>query len=618
MTPPAIYTGHEKLVLSIDIGTTTSAVALAHLAPGTVPMVQPVTKFENTTDASVPTEVYYNANGKAVACGANCRNPATQAQAQSEGWHLVQFFKLALHPQTLQYQTSALTLSADPTSSLGKKIFAPSFEGPDLPNGTTIQKVYADFIQYLLGATALWFADVDPDGARLWAKLFPSCEVILATPDGWNEIQQNILRKGLDIAGIVPLTFEERCHFVREAEASINYAMKVPDVKQWMKAGENFTVIDAGGSTVDVGMYTCEMISPKLKIREVKPSDCIQAGGVFVDRACYSLLTARLGSSIFAGPKYLQRMIEVFESRQKRKFTGEEATTVIRFGESADRDAAGGVKMGRITLTKAEVETIFHFCVNEIIASVQGQIQLGSTKSTGFGQSPYLQKCLRDAFPGLILVTAAEEGKKVVADGGLMAFITESVAARAVRSTFGVVGTFPYIPSRPEHAARTPKTDYDGKQFLDGCWSQIVQKGDIMSSTEAYERYCFETVPTNSTSRLANYSVDLWVYNLQGVQPDWAFDRSGRTLPGFQRRCTVTADLSPLKKILTPDPTSACLVVDFRVCLYLAQNTLRAKIKWLENRMEREGPATITFDEPVGVETGSFGRQPAANVLKRG
>ncbi|KAL8278913.1 hypothetical protein RQP46_008582 [Phenoliferia psychrophenolica] len=307
-----------------------------------------------------------------------------------------------------------------------------------------------------------------------------------------------------------------------------------------------------------------------------------------------------------------------------------------------DSDPDFGVTMGRIKLTKSEIEQIFYFCVNEVVASVQQHIALGKTKSThliltgvgvtfwaltsvetdprpsqGFGDSGYLQKCLKDSFPELSLVTPTEEGKKVVADGCLMAFISECVAARAIRATFGVVGTHPYIPSRHDHAIRRPTTDRDGFRFLDGCWSQIVQKGDIMRANEPYERYCYELIWPSDVSRLSHYSIDLWVNLNYGPQSDWATDPSGRTLPGYHRRATVSADLSPLTRTLTRvgDPETGYLVVDFRVCLYLAENTLRAKIKWFENRIEREGPAIVTFDEEPRSE-GNIGRAPAANILR--
>ena len=42
-----------------------------------------------------------------------------------------------------------------------------------------------------------------------------------------------------------------------------------------LKPGAVFTVVDAGGSTVDTAMLQVASILPKLELREVKASDCM-------------------------------------------------------------------------------------------------------------------------------------------------------------------------------------------------------------------------------------------------------------------------------------------------------------------------------------------------------
>src|SRR5260370_1384886 len=53
--------------------------------------------------------------------------------------------------------------------------------------------------------------------------------------------------------------------------------------------------VTTGGSTVDTTAYSVSEVSPQLQLREVKPSACVQAGGIFVNKAAeeyYDVLPA--------------------------------------------------------------------------------------------------------------------------------------------------------------------------------------------------------------------------------------------------------------------------------------------------------------------------------------
>lgn len=56
----------------------------------------------------------------------------------------------------------------------------------------------------------------------------------------------------------------------------------------------------------------------------------------------------------------------------------------------------------------------------------------------GFGESPYLQRRLREAFPAQRVVTADEPSKKAVAEGGALFYSHDKVVARGTRFEFGV------------------------------------------------------------------------------------------------------------------------------------------------------------------------------------
>lgn len=61
--------------------------------------------------------------------------------------------------------------------------------------------------------------------------------------------------------------------------------------------------------------------------------------------------------------------------------------------------------------------------------------------------------------------------------------------------------------------------------------------------------------------------------------------RAGNLLPNFRQVCTITADLSPLQKILTPHEGAGGVKywnIDFKLGISFGTNSLSAKVLWSE------------------------------------
>ena len=83
---------------------------------------------------------------------------------------------------------------------------APTFEIPPLPAAVSLKKIYADLLGYLfdhgtltLAALILmltlaqareFFKNNTVDGASIWARLGHQVTICLATPNGWETVQQ--------------------------------------------------------------------------------------------------------------------------------------------------------------------------------------------------------------------------------------------------------------------------------------------------------------------------------------------------------------------------------------------------------------------------------------------
>lgn len=133
--------------------------------------------------------------------------------------------------------------------------------------------------------------------------------------------------------------------------------------------------MDAGGSTVDTSVYRVDQATPKLKLREVKPPACVQAGAIFPTRDARTLIEAKLKKSkyevrdsqistlpsqftltdislVLQAPEYLDEILKQFDTKTKCNFVnGNDPDHMIKFGFDRDNDKSCSISRGRLCLT---------------------------------------------------------------------------------------------------------------------------------------------------------------------------------------------------------------------------------------------------------------------------
>ena len=110
-----------------------------------------------------------------------------------------------------------------------------------------------------------------------------------------------------------------------------------------------------GGSTVDTTAYSVSEVHPKLKLREVKPSACIQAGGVFVNKAAEEYFQRAFSNPAAKLPDdeikdFVKTATYDFETNAKKAFNDVTNKGSIDIGQSRYTNAAVGVRRGRMTV----------------------------------------------------------------------------------------------------------------------------------------------------------------------------------------------------------------------------------------------------------------------------
>ncbi|CAE6478213.1 unnamed protein product [Rhizoctonia solani] len=646
--------GKPEFVVGLDIGTAHSSVTFSYLQPGRVPLPERVTHwpsaagFGGTDEAKTASKLYYDKYNQLKVAGAEVYTPRNRHAAKDQDWHLVRYFKLFLHPPAMaNYE---------------------DFNFEALPAGLTIETVYADIIRYLLEHTKKRINE--RSDMEDWEELSRNITLVIAHPNGWGVQQQARLRSSVVMSGFIGGDDSvRRVRFVPEAEASVHYILW----KQYknLEPGDQFIVCDAGGSTVDTAAYVVQGVAegemsgdrnpetatvtdakkgirtrltnafrsnksksatptafysptPSIRLKEVKPSDCQPAGGIFVNEAFIKYLKSILN----AQPPEQQRMVEQFiqkgeenfELHCKREFnTGPEAQQyyVVEAGVSLPENPDGICKIDSqvcsstiniyLLLSSLDhrkvVQSFFEDPVRGVIKSLHKQLAGMRPKYIflvgGFGASKYLRRRVEEEFrPWNIRVLFLDDTYgKAASDGSIIWYVKQRVVGRAARMSFGLKTMEPYDPEVLEHVHRPTKTLANGIPHVGGKWSQIIARSQMVDCNlvikKAYERMYESFNPDLGQFTVALYA---WV-NEATSPPGWVVDSNDNMIDGFELVCFISAQISTMEGALQKDPSSDnCWRLGFILCIEFDGVELKARLEWVEKVTEgilRAGPAQV-------------------------
>ncbi|CAE6466461.1 unnamed protein product [Rhizoctonia solani] len=561
------WNGEPKIIVGIDLGTTHSAVSFSYLYKGDRQVVR-----------------------RAQCFGAEAVTLEKRHQAEDEGWVLAKYFKLHLHPQSMRTQ-DRLTLYP-------------------LPFGVSLSKIYTDFLGYLLRHTRTYFEEHVIHGALIWEKCAPNMLIVLAHPNGWSTREQNFMKQALLDVG--PEYKNYQITFVTEGEASVHFCMFHSNMSSALETHTDLIVCDAGGSTVDTTAYRVEKTSPMLELREKKASACIQAGGVFVDLEWEKYLTRLLNVAGLDEEDlrdYLDNGLRNFEEIAKQEFDSADRIHYVDFNDRQFSKEMIGIKKGRMALKGVIIQTFFDQVVSSTIRSLKQQMEGLKPQHLllvgGFGESKYLRLRLKEEFEkdGCRVAIVDDSTSKAAADGSIIWASKLSVVGRVTRTAYGTIVRTRYDPSNPEHQGRKATRGNGGYQGVAGKWSEIVAEGVNLSAQESARRKFIKSYKpgVSSYSDLETYTDEIWVYYGEpGTNPGWVHDKDGEINPGFEKLCTVTANLGGMRGALLPRTgvDGRYEVLEFWLAIQAGGTELCARIEWVENGKPKHGPVTI-MPEPI-------------------
>ncbi|KAG9124306.1 hypothetical protein FRC07_012076 [Ceratobasidium sp. 392] len=498
--------------------------------------------------SKIPSVVWYDESGNAVSFGAEALRLETEVKAEDHRWKLARHFKLHLHPESWRQKHN---LKVQP-----------------LPAGIPLEKIYTDFMVYLMKNTQEFFESRIIDGRKVWEDFYNDMIIVLVHPNGWTIKEQNFLRKAAIAAKYATeAKAHSRIHFVGEAEASVHFCMFHSGIFEGLRPNVNFIVCDAGSSIVDITTYNVKNVSPMLELEEQKASACVQAGAVFVDLECEKYLAGILNRIELDDDErndYLRSGVKDFEGSAKKAFGLKSPDNEPVLEHLVDmgcrlQQPEYKIRRGKIVLSSDTIQTFFDPYVKEIVASIRQQMS---------GLNPEASSAL--------------------------------IPPRATRVPYGVELNDPYDSQDPNHKGRTVHIHDAGYGYVTGKWSQIIGKGVTMSAAEAVRESYWRSYNTPHP-RLNNFKIKLYAWTIDNEPPSgWLRDPYGNLNRGYEEICQVEADLSGMHQALK-SRDGDYYYLDFTIALYFGGTELRAFMEWEQDGETRTGPASILPNMPAGV-----------------
>ncbi|KAJ7207969.1 hypothetical protein GGX14DRAFT_634628 [Mycena pura] len=582
----------RKLIVSIDVGTTYTATSFCLLQPGNVPKFEEILRWpkQATPDAKVPSVLYYDKQGKAMAFGAETEDEDIIMEGEEHGWVKVEWWKLRLRPQHLP--------------------IIRNLDLPSIPNNVTVDKIFADYLRYIKEQVKAYISSTYGSGGDIWDTLSPTMYVILTTPNGWEGTQQNRMRQAAIAAGLVDSDGGRRVRFVTEAEAAVLYAADSGNVEDWLVKDSHLILCDCGGGTVDITGYQIISVKPALKLEESAASRCApqkpssgasERDGHFYASAHFYL--ERLHGTEWDDEERMEKIVYHFDRNAKKKFAEADTVCYVQL-DSHKTIPELGITRGRLKITGWAI-----IVLREIKQGLDIAFENGGRLADkvilvgGLASSPYVYSKLVDWGNEIGVSVTRPDGPtvKAVANGALAWHLDSSVGSRIAKYHYGISCRIPYDHHNPEHQERASKKflGLDGLWYLDEAWAGVVNKNDKLKASQEFRRNFSLQMGADTT----NFEYRQKVYAYRRLTPPTFlhFPGNGKKtlIPGFDVICYVQGDLRKCFQAapFTVAPSGVPLKkIKFVVCLALGETEITARLRWVEDDEEVYGPATIAYD----------------------
>ncbi|GAA6044092.1 hypothetical protein JCM8097_000207 [Rhodosporidiobolus ruineniae] len=529
-----------KLSVGIDFGTTFTGIAYgsSRLFAG---QIRQILSWPGSyeTYRKVPTCILYsqpnpNEEAKVVAWGIEAKNATV-----TRGLIKCEWFKLLLSPEFLR--------SGVPDPWL-----------PPLPAGKNVVDVIADFLRCVWRYARRIITEEIGSVVDLNAA-----DVLLTVPAAWDAAACALMRESALRAGLVQssrggdVRWRDRLQIITEPEAGAIHASSLATLHH-LRPSQCFLLCDAGGGTVDSGVYKLMGQLSELEIAEMCVRSGANTGSLFVDLKFEELLRRILKDHpVHLEPASMATFIHAFAEGDKLAYhgTAEDDVAIFRFNcfnVEDSHDPAVGLEFGELAIPGKVLKTeVFDPVIEQVLDLISNQMARVPERLDaivmigGFSASEYLYTRVRQAFGATVpVIVRPQDCDTATLRGAAKYGLGLKMGKGAVSS---VIAPRSYcmkskLPAEEEDHWRRPEfitTNDGGTVVCENRLSYLIAKGAVLRKGERLRsRFCkFVKDPHDSMFTAHLYvsdSEELYRYTDEGDLRElcrWTLDLE--TLPRF-------------------------------------------------------------------------------------
>ncbi|CAE6366050.1 unnamed protein product [Rhizoctonia solani] len=392
------------------------------------------------------------------------------------------------------------------------------------------------------------------------------------------------------------------------------------DLRNRLKPNTTFAICDAGESIVDTTIYGVTLARPVLELEEKQAPASVLAGSIFVDCEAERYLNRTLSGAELSSEdveECTKAGVKDFKSVLKWSFIDETADHLIQIGPirckypSSIRVRRDHMVISGERFSSPVVKGFFDACVNEIIASVDKQLEGFNVQNIlligEFANSPYLRQVFQKRYEprgSRILFVDNYSSPTAAAEGGVVyvrnVMTMQRSAKRAPRFSWGIETSIAFNYDDLDHRDRKTQVSTSGRTLVPGRWHGVAQKGVVIDEGDIVRTPVSLDFPS-LPSELGEFKLDLYHYS-RDDEPVWMRNKQGGLLPKFSKAVHIYTNLSDLRGALNPridrDGTLQ-YQLNFDICMRFGGVELVAYSEWEEERTTRTGRCTLvpTIDQ---------------------
>ncbi|KAL0078393.1 hypothetical protein J3Q64DRAFT_1683302 [Phycomyces blakesleeanus] len=315
---------------------------------------------------------------------------------------------------------------------------------PSLPHKMTPVQIIADYLRQMHKSVCQEIRIEYPNFTDL--SMYRYC---MAVPTMWSEQSKQIMKEAAVLAGIIKKRDDsEKLLIVDEAVAAALHAeSKSSDIE--LTNGSIYMVCDAGGGTVDLATFEKDHSVGENGIKELTMGTGSSCGSAFLETRFEDLVKEHTLKYPGYNKIILAFVMEYFATSLKRRFGDrdkEDTYMIDHINKEYNNGHEDDSDYKEFSLD--EIRTIvFDPIVDKILGMIEKQFeQLGGRSldvmfiTGGFGQSPYLQKRIKDTFADRVkhFEIPVLSYKAVMEGAALFGANPRVITQRILRRTYGI------------------------------------------------------------------------------------------------------------------------------------------------------------------------------------